>query len=459
MMRALVLLVLLGIESIGAVSMSVWVRSVPYGSRSEAKEIVSIKHDLQSDRRNFLYEGGGLAADSVLDSIRFLTTKEVGPLVGTPMENPIEDVRRAGVDWMLVLDDRGGHGLPTTWLCGNQDTYCSHDNGVWWHRLLLRIPSWIPPAGNFIKIPSKEPAVFRGRPAGARTLQHSSVRLTLDAIDARTGTALVGSLVGETGTIGTIPYDGPFSQHRGFGIPARLLLRVPGRMDQVVLLTPQQGRPLRRTVRMATDTIPAGMAGLPGEDCRDDSTRCTPSLFVDTVEVTQARFASVMGSAPWKRCASFCSPEGPEMPAYFVTWHEAAQYCRRLGKRLPSASEFLYAARAGGPDPLVSSRSAGRPRSDLKDGHPHLAPVGTFPPNSWHLYDMWGSLWHWSADRAFSRGLRDTSWLRSDDPYGRYALIRGAGWNTWAMDWGPDNDKRLLAETRSYEVGFRCAYP
>src|SRR5215831_12484819 len=108
-------------------------------------------------------------------------------------------------------------------------------------------------------------------------------------------------------------------------------------------------------------------------------------------------------------------------PAVCISWHEAQSYVawlqRRTGKpyRLPTEAEWEYAARAG----TTSRYSFGNEESALcafarfadlgsqfgwRDGcHSELAaygaaPVGSFKPNQWGIFDMHGNAWEWVED-------------------------------------------------------------
>ncbi len=64
------------------------------------------------------------------------------------------------------------------------------------------------------------------------------------------------------------------------------------------------------------------------------------AFFMDIHEVTQKDYKSVMG----KRSSEF---RGPDLPVERVTWFEAREYCKKVGKRLPTEAEWEKAARSG----------------------------------------------------------------------------------------------------------------
>ncbi|MBC8472758.1 MAG: formylglycine-generating enzyme family protein [Planctomycetes bacterium] len=133
-------------------------------------------------------------------------------------------------------------------------------------------------------------------------------------------------------------------------------------------------------------------------------------FYMGKYEVTQAQWKTVMGTTvnqQHKKANSFWHLKGvgPNHPIYYVSWEEAAEFCKRLGTnfRLPDESERKYACLAGsktrlyyGDDPNYSQFDSYAWYYDNSKGSTH--PVGQKKPNEWGLYDMYGNVSEWCSD-------------------------------------------------------------
>jgi len=106
-------------------------------------------------------------------------------------------------------------------------------------------------------------------------------------------------------------------------------------------------------------------------------------------------------------------------PVILVTWYGAAAYAQFCDKRLPTEAEWEKAARGrlvgkrypwgdskpDGSNANSADKNTNFPWSDktINDGYECTAPVGSYRPNGYSLYDMAGNVWELCADEYDSR--------------------------------------------------------
>ncbi|MGK0362035.1 MAG: hypothetical protein ACI9U2_004355 [Bradymonadia bacterium] len=180
------------------------------------------------------------------------------------------------------------------------------------------------------------------------------------------------------------------------------------------------------------------------------------SFFIDRLEISQDAYSACV-----KRRS--CKPlkltwELEEQPATGVTWDMASAYCEFRGGRLPSADEWLRAARGdderlypwGSEPPVVGDKhkaNYGRldrkgPRPSRADGHKYAAPVGVFDDrgqSAFHVANLAGNVREWTATKT-----------------GEGAVVAGGGWRDMAVDLRTTRREVTNLDQVSNDLGFRC---
>ena len=149
-------------------------------------------------------------------------------------------------------------------------------------------------------------------------------------------------------------------------------------------------------------------------------------------------------------------------PVINVSWEDAQAYVSWLSGstgaayRLPSESEWEYAARAGTETPFHTGATISTDQANYSG---RTTPVGTFAPNAFGLHDVHGSVWEWVEDcwhDSYRGAPRDgAAWTSSGDCGRR--VLRGGSWNAYPGNLRSAARYMHPTEHRNYHVGFRVA--
>jgi formylglycine-generating enzyme required for sulfatase activity len=214
---------------------------------------------------------------------------------------------------------------------------------------------------------------------------------------------------------------------------------------------------------------------------------CVTPFDLGQYEVTQGE---------WRKVMIFPNPPAPSyfkgddsLPVEEVNWNEAQRFTWLMSLfghrhyRLPTEAEWEYAARAGTTTSRywgdniddgcayenIADQSLKKAAPDLvpvfancDDGYIRTAPVGSFKPNPWGLYDMLGNVANWIGDcyvDSYSGTPTDGSPNTSGACTSR--VVRGGSWYyfpRYVRAANRSNDEFSLApDIRDYDIGFRLA--
>jgi formylglycine-generating enzyme required for sulfatase activity len=154
-------------------------------------------------------------------------------------------------------------------------------------------------------------------------------------------------------------------------------------------------------------------------------------------------------------------------PVINVSWHDAVAYAEWLSEqtgkkyRLPTEAEWEYAARGGTSTKYWWGNNIGKNRANCRgcgsrwDGK-STAPVGSFAPNPFGLYDTAGNVWEWCADSwhgSYKGAPTDGRvWSGGDESY---RVLRGGSWFNIPRSARTADRVRYTSDERNDFYGFR----
>jgi formylglycine-generating enzyme required for sulfatase activity len=196
----------------------------------------------------------------------------------------------------------------------------------------------------------------------------------------------------------------------------------------------------------------------------------------------------------WTIGANWRAPEGPhsslkgreQHPVVHLAWEDAHAFCAWAGKRLPTEAEWERAAR-GGVDGLTYVWGSEKPNDTTRsgwfaniwqgvfpqtntaaDGFVRTAPVRSFRPNPYGLYDMAGNVWEWTADAYDPDAYQARADQTVVDPTGPTKSIgratkrvqRGGSFlchDSYCTRYRPSARQGAAADSSTSHAGVRCA--
>lgn len=198
----------------------------------------------------------------------------------------------------------------------------------------------------------------------------------------------------------------------------------------------------------------------------------------------------------WINYADWQHPDGPgssiegkdDHPVVHIALTDARAYAEWAGKRLPTEAEWEWAARGGIKDakypwgnkdvdaaPYECNSWQGQfPKTNtVADGFEKTAPVRSFAPNGYGLYDMGGNVWEITSDwydPNYYQTLSNTEVLDNPKgasksfnpmaPYGEHTVIKGGSFlcnDSYCASYRVSARMPLEMDSAMNHVGFRCA--
>lgn len=192
---------------------------------------------------------------------------------------------------------------------------------------------------------------------------------------------------------------------------------------------------------------------------------CVEDFYIGQYEITFAEFENFVMATGHSRDKTDDMGWGrAQRPVINVNREKVSAYLAWLSQktdqkyRLPTEAEWEYAARGGTDTAYWWGAEVGNNQANC-DGcgsqwdNQTTAPVGSFAPNSYGLYDTAGNVWEWTCS-AYER-----SYKKAPSRCGQKSLtaIRGGSWGNKPRGVRSANRSNVSQDYRSELIGFRIA--
>lgn len=188
-------------------------------------------------------------------------------------------------------------------------------------------------------------------------------------------------------------------------------------------------------------------------------------FFIGKYEVTQGQWARITGEV--HNGLGHDHPRRFQFPRDSVAFPDADAFMTKAALSFPTETQWEFACNAG----ATTKWHTGDLAASLK-GYAHMrdipglptpnetAPVGSYLPNTFGLYDMHGNVWEWTLDFywdfSYTLPMREGDAYREPEAQGD-RVRRGAGWNSLPSDARTTNRHRLEESVKYDSQGFRAA--
>jgi len=263
---------------------------------------------------------------------------------------------------------------------------------------------------------------------------------------------------------------------------------------------------------MSREEIAAKYGGGPGDYAHEQPlhwVRISEGFWMGRKEVTRGQFRRFIEQTGYKTTADVRGTGGgmtkggwawvkglnwqsagidqtDDHPVVQVSWFDATAFCEWLSRMeqrryvLPTEAQWEYACRAGGETAFCwgdtmqdgkdyanmadeatqrwinSYRDMTIDISPWDDGHATTAPVGSFKPNAWGLYDMHGNACEWCSDwYDYEYYLHGEGFDPKGPPSGGHRVLRGASWVRHPRACRSASRHSIAPTFRSVGRGFR----